>query len=171
MRKPPPQVKHIGARQGGHELIAADLRRRLAAGEWGPGERLMADVAARRLAGCILDMHPGFLGENPLLDTSLPKVALNHDSRRPDIPAISTGSSDWLDQALGWLRERGRRRSAWLGIPTVMPTGVEGFQRAAARHGFETRAGWTHAVLPKSRVRSKRCDPHRDTPVLPDVPA
>ncbi len=115
----------------------------------GPGqERLMADVAANRLAGCILDMHPGFLGDNPLLDAPLPKVALTQDSRRPDIPAIGTGRGDWLDQALGWLRERGRRHVAWLGIPNVMPTGVEEFQRAAARHGLETRPAWTHAVHP-----------------------
>ncbi|OPZ25132.1 MAG: hypothetical protein BWZ02_02592 [Lentisphaerae bacterium ADurb.BinA184] len=115
----------------------------------GPGqERLMTDIAAKRLAGCILDMHPESLGDNPLLGAPVPKVALTHDSRRADIPSVGGGRDGWLDQALGWLRGRGRRRVAWLGIPNIMPPAVAEFRRAAARHGFETRPAWTHAVHP-----------------------
>ncbi len=111
-------------------------------------EQLMADITARRLAGAILHVHPQVLGRNPILDAPVPKVALVDDSRRPDIPSVTTNRTDWLDKALGWLRERGRRRVAWLGIPNIMPPGVQTFFDQAGKHGFETRPAWTHAVHP-----------------------
>lgn len=115
----------------------------------GPGqERLMADIAAGCLAGCILDAHPESLGANPLLSMAISKVALVHDSKRAAIPAISAERTSWLTKALGWLRERGRRRVSWLGIPNIMPPAVQEFLDQAGKHGFETRPAWTHAVHP-----------------------
>ena len=45
-------------------------------------------------------------------------------------------------------RQRGRRRIAWLGIPTFGPACNPGFHQAARAAGFATRDGWTQAVHP-----------------------
>ncbi len=109
--------------------------------------RLMADIAASRLAGCILDMHPVMLGDNPLLaDRTVPKVALVHESRIPDIPAVTNAIMAWYEMALDWLSRQGRKRVAWLGIPNVGHGQLRLLAEAAAARGLETSPAWSQAV-------------------------
>lgn len=114
----------------------------------GDGQRrLMDDIAAGRLAGCIFDMHPIMLGDNPLLrDRSVPKVALVGDSHLPDMPSISTDVRQWFQSALDWLEQRGRTRIAWLGIPNMPPWQVQAMTAAVQRRGLITSPAWTVAV-------------------------
>ncbi len=113
-----------------------------------PGQRkLMADIDSGRLAGCILDMHPKMLGDNPLLhDRTVPKVALVGDSHRPDIPSVTNDASAWFAQALDWLEQRGRRRIAWLGISNIGRRHIETFKEEAIVRGMRTSSAWTLGV-------------------------
>ncbi len=113
-----------------------------------PGQRqLMADLAARRLAGCILDMHPIMLGDNPLLDDrTVPKVALVGDSHRPDLPSITTDSRGWLQAGLDWLAGRHRRRIAWMGIPNIGAVHIDMLVEEANRRRLATSPAWSLTV-------------------------
>ncbi len=115
-----------------------------------PGQqRLMADIAAGRLAGCILDMHPSILGDNPLLaDQAVPKVALVQKSQRPDIPAISADGRAWFRLALDWLAGRDRRRIAWLGLPNAGRGQLQILAEEAAARGLDLdiSPAWSQAV-------------------------
>lgn len=109
--------------------------------------RLMADIAAGRLAGCIFDMHPAILGDNPLLaDRSVPKVALVGESHRPDMPAVTADGRVWFSRALDWLASQGRRRIAWLGIPNAGRGQLPQLLEAAAARGLETSPAWCQVV-------------------------
>lgn len=136
-------------------------------------DALLDDVAERRLAGIIFSSNPfPVMGTRLLDEPDLPRVAFMSADPRWHIPAVWFRLSDFLDRALDFLVERGRRRVALLTFPQMKDADLACFQSAAERRGMDHRPQWTHAVPqsdPRWASNAVLAMLHADASVKPDA--
>ena len=118
--------------------------------------RLRHDVHARKLAGILFASSPHLLFKTPLLaeimaQAELPRVAFMSHATYPGIPVVTSGDGSYLDQALDFFRDQGRRRLAVIGTAQtdggggLMPFEAE-LVATAAKRGIEVRPYWVQAM-------------------------
>ena len=137
-------------------VLAAEARRMKAAGEAdfelyscadrafssAPDyRRLLEDVQKQRLAGILFASAPGAIARTAILTQSgLPRAAIMNGAGQPGVTALHMADEDqFLSRAVMHLRERGRRRLAYLGVPG---SNWEAVAAKAGALGMEVRPHW-----------------------------
>jgi DNA-binding LacI/PurR family transcriptional regulator len=99
-------------------------------------------VQTRRVAGLIFASSADELRGTPLLDRpGLPRVAIAGEGQLPGVPKVHLDLGSFMEQAVGWLADQGRRRLALvsasraIGMPDL-------FRRAAAARGIGSQNAW-----------------------------
>ena len=109
-------------------------------------QRLLRDVAGRRLAGLIFSTPPYKLAGTPLVDEpGIPRVAVMGLNAVAGIPAVTLDAQSFIDKALDHLVKRGRRRVALLGPPALVKNPAP-WAAGLAERRMKTRAHWVQAA-------------------------
>lgn len=111
---------------------------------------LVSCIQAKRVAGLIFASHPYPLEGTPVLDEpGIPRVAIMSKAAVPGVVAVAHDQTGFMDRAMDYLKERGRRRVA-LVVPAFSGANSNEFctrmSAGLAARGMETRRHWTQAV-------------------------
>jgi len=105
--------------------------------------RLVDDVRRHRLAGILFAGPPFLVAGTPILrEAGIARVAIMARGSFPGVAALEmAGEAEFLQRAVTLLRERGRRRLAWLGVPGNRWEEIPALVRTL---GVESRPEWVH---------------------------
>jgi len=119
-------------------------------------QRLLADVRAHRLAGVIFAAHPFMLMDLPLMrEPGLPRVAIMNELLYPNLAAVDLDRESFIRKALDALRERGRKRIAFVTVPFLDATYHAMIEKELAARRMVTRPYWTLLAPPAAPVCAK----------------
>ncbi len=118
-------------------------------------QRLLRDIANKRVAGIIFTSPPHMLKNTPALDEpGIPRVAWATTSEF-NVACVNTDSVSWLSRALDYLAERGRRRIAIIMPPTNDRT--RDWIIPVRQRGFETHDYWMQSVHLRDSLNANNC--------------
>ncbi len=113
------------------------------------GERLLADMEARRVAGLIFVQTPiAMAGTRLTAAGPIPRVGWMRRAR-PELPgmgAVWTDDETFVDRALQALAERGATRVGLVTLPANRDQWVNVFRERAAAAGLTAEARWIQGV-------------------------
>jgi DNA-binding LacI/PurR family transcriptional regulator len=110
-------------------------------------QRLTELVAHHRIGGLIFATNPFELIGSPILEQpGIHRVAIMGEKTYPNIPAVSPNGRSFLQRALAFCRERGRRRLAIVFSGNDLVEQAPGW---ANEHGLELPPHWMIRVGPQ----------------------
>lgn len=118
-------------------------------------QRLVETVRSQRFAGLIFPHHPVELVKTPLMfEPGVGRVAFMQAADINDVPAISFDYYSFIDRAVGFLQDRGRKKIAVLSLPEWPVEYQQFLANTLASRDMSTRPYWLQAV---SRSADKSC--------------
>lgn len=119
-------------------------------------ERLLADLAAQRLAGLILASSPEAFAHTPIItQPDIPRVALASLPNSLGIPMIKFDIDDFFRKAFVTMTAHGRRKAAIFSIHLDRHMADQHTLLAlAAQHGIEVRDYWRHGFSNDTRPQA-----------------
>jgi hypothetical protein len=110
-------------------------------------ERLVDLVRAQRFAGLVFPHHPVELVRTPLMvEPGVGRVALMQHPEISDVPAIRFDYYSFMDRAMDYLKERGRKRVAVLSLPEWPADFPEYIARGLHARGMTTHDYWFQSI-------------------------
>jgi DNA-binding LacI/PurR family transcriptional regulator len=108
--------------------------------------RLLDDVQKHRLAGILFASPPHVVEGTAILKQSgIPRLAIGSHDGHAHVTALKMENDDvFFQRAVTWLRERDRRRLAWLGVPGSRWAEIPALAHAL---GMESRPPWVHVGI------------------------
>jgi DNA-binding LacI/PurR family transcriptional regulator len=103
--------------------------------------RTLLAIRGHQVAGLIYASLPVHGGQYLFTDTGVPEVCVGFETRSP-MAAVSLDHPGWLERALRYFVERGRRRVGLFYLPTDTDAHYRTFLAWSARMGLETRSYW-----------------------------
>jgi DNA-binding LacI/PurR family transcriptional regulator len=115
-------------------------------------QRLVRDIHGRRLAGLILATAPKILAATPVMTQGdLPRVAVMPFSTAfPGVVPLVLSVESFIDQALGYLHERGRTRVALLAVPGHLGRFHSQLRAGLEARGMSSEAHWLQICSPSA---------------------
>ena len=111
-------------------------------------QRLMSCITSHQLAGIIFAFPPFELEGSPILEMpGIPRVSVARDPRYPHVPVVSMHDRSFIDRALDYLAERGRKRIALLEVPSYMIGKEDYLREGLAKRGMVTYPHWRLVLL------------------------
>jgi DNA-binding LacI/PurR family transcriptional regulator len=111
-------------------------------------QTLLADVAARRLAGIIFASNPHLVEGTPILDEpGIPRVAMMSAPVQPGVLGVGFDSAAFLERAVEFLVSRGRRRLAAIVVPHFVDPLLPRFENVLAAHGLVFHPYWVQMAF------------------------
>lgn len=106
--------------------------------------RLMDCLMTHQLAGLIFAFPPFELVGSPILEMpGIPRVAFSSQPISPNIPTVTSNPLSFVNSALDYLMERGRKRIALLLVPGYSSGTIRTcLDEALAQRGLEIPAHW-----------------------------
>ena len=113
-------------------------------------QRLLSYIRSHRLAGIIFANFPYNLQGSPILDApGIPRVAFADPGVHPQVNAIRFDSHGWMEKALDYLAQQGRRRVAIVTLG-LNPQSDAQLSKAVAARGLECPPYWRQVVVRNS---------------------
>lgn len=105
---------------------------------------LMDCLATHQLAGLIFAFPPSELAGSPILEMpGIPRVAMTAQHVFPNIPTVTSNLQSFINRALDYLLERGRKRIALLLAPgSTSGTFRQCLDEALSKRGLEIPSHW-----------------------------
>ncbi len=107
-------------------------------------KRLIQYMETQRLAGVIFANIPLFLDGSPILELpGIPRVAFETRSQHPNVrTVVGYDYREWVDKALDWLQEQGRRKVAMIEYVKLDESFYRCFLEGLGSRGMMSQTYW-----------------------------
>ena len=119
-------------------------------------QKLATEIEEHRLAGVIYVPDPRCPDLSLLKQMAVPGVAVQSSSNR-EVTCVTIDYHSFLIKALGWLRERGRSRVAFVCPADFAENMGDWMQQQVAAHGLTTHPYWIQGIGLESPFAARNC--------------